>query len=175
MLTLNLKSAVRLLVQRRILTMLAVAITLCAPVVTAQSADRGKALLVQLKNGDKQYFMLSDEPVITFADYQCHIESQELGADFEMAMIDHAKIVDFDPASVDEIESALIVDLSNPSVVIIRGMKANGNVSLFNLSGMMLRQTSADESGTAMLEVGDLATGVYVVTSNETTFKIYKK
>lgn len=175
MLTLNLKSAAGKLARLRILAMLVVAVAVCAPLMSAQSADRGKALLVQLKNGDKQYFMLSDEPVITFADYKCQIESQELSAEFEMPLIDHAKVVDFDPASVDEIESALIVDLSNPSVVVIRGMKANGNVSLFNLSGMMLRGTSADESGTAMLEVGDFATGVYVVTSNETTFKIYKK
>ena len=175
MLTLNLKSAVRVLARVRILVVLVVAMAVFVPAVTAQSAGRGKALLVQLKNGDKQYFMLADEPVITFADYKCQIESQELSADFDMTLIDHAKVVDFDPASVDEIESSLIVDLSNPSVVVIRGMKANGNVSLFNLSGMMLRQTSADESGTAMLQVGDFAAGVYVVTSNETTLKIYKK
>lgn len=154
---------------------LAVGFAIATPAMSAQSADSGKALLVQLKNGDKQYFMLADEPVITFVDYKCHVESQPLSADFEMALIDHAKIVDFDPASVDEIESALIVDLSNPSVVVIRGMKAGGHVSLFNLSGVMLRQTSADDSGDAMLEIGDFSSGIYVVTSNETTFKIYKK
>ena len=175
MLTLNFKSAVQKFVRLKTLMMVLAVLAVSGPVLSAQSTNSGKALLVQLKNGDKQYFMLADEPVITFADYRCQIESQELSADFDMTLIDHAKVVDFDPASVDEIESAFIVDLSNPSVVVIRGMKPNGNVSLFNLSGMMLRHTSADESGTAMLEVGDFASGIYVITSNETTFKIYKK
>ena len=79
-----------------------------------------------------------------------------------------------DPASVDEIESSLIVDLNDPSVVVIRGMTASGAVTLYNLSGVMLRQTSADESGTAELEVGDLVSGIYIVTTKETTFKVYK-
>ena len=171
MLTLNFRNVCKAIARS---AFIAFGLAVCAPGIVAQTSDVGHALMVQMKNGDKQYFMLADEPLITFEDYKCKIVSNELSADFEMSEIEHAKVLKLDPASVDEIESSLIVDLSDPSVVVIRGMTASGAVTLYNLSGVMLRQTSADESGAAELEVGDLVSGIYIVTTKETTFKVYK-
>lgn len=171
--TLNLKHAL----QRfpKIMAVFALFFALCAGFASARTPENGKALMVNLKDGSSQYFMLIDEPVLTFDDYICHVESQQLSADFDMTAIDHAKVIDFDPASVDEIETSLIVDLSDPSVVTIKGMHPGSHVALFNLSGILLLQTRADESGRADLRIADLSAGVYVVTSKEITFKIYKK
>lgn len=175
MLTLSLKSVSRAIASLRVQALLVVCLFGAAPVLTAEEAATAPALMVKMKNGDKQYFMCGDEPVLSFIDNVCHIESLEQSADFDMSLIDHAKIVKVDITAVDEIESALVVDLSDPAVVTIRGMKAGSPVAIYNLSGVKMRSAEADGEGYVSLEVGSLASGVYVVSSKETTFKIYKK
>lgn len=175
MLTLSLKSVSQAIAGLRIPALLAVCLLGAAPVLTAEEPVTAPALMVQMKNGDKQYFMCGDEPVLSFIDNVCHIESLEQSADFDMSTIDHARIVNLDITAVDEIESALVVDLSDPAVVAIRGMKDGSPVAIYNLSGVKMRSAEADSEGSVSLEVGSLAAGVYVVSSKETTFKIYKK
>ncbi len=175
MLTLSLKSVARSFASLRMMALLALCMAGAAPAVMAEDPVTAPALMVQMKNGDKQYFMCGDEPVLSFVDNICHVESLEQSADIDMATIDHARIVNLDITAVDEIESALVVDLSNPAVVTIRGMKGGSPVAIYNLSGVKMRSGEADAEGSVMIEVGSLAAGVYVVSSKETTFKIYKK
>lgn len=143
--------------------------------VTAQTQISGNALLVQMKSGESQVFMLASEPVITFDGGDCIVKSVDFGATYAMSEIDFAKIVYADPASVDEIQAALVVDLSNPECVVIKGMAANGAVRLFDLSGVEVRRTSADDCGEASLSLSGLSSGVYIVNTKETTFKLYRK
>ena len=146
-----------------------------AAAVCAQTEVSGNALLVQLKSGEQQVFMLSSEPVITFDGGDCLVKSLEFNASYAMADIDFAKFVYADPASVDEIQAALVVDLSNPDFVVVKGMQAGGTVRLFDMSGIALRRASADDCGDASLCLSGVAKGVYIVNMKETTFKLYRK
>ncbi len=153
---------------------LALACMLACSGAAAQSQETGTALKVNVKGGDPQYFMLASKPVISFDGEACEIKSPEFSAKYLLADIDYAEFVEHDAASVAEIESSFEVDLRNPDYVVIRGMKAGGAVTLCGVSGMVLASTKADGNGTATLGVGSLQSGVYILTTNETTFKIYK-
>ncbi len=146
-----------------------------AAVLSAQTQITGNSLLIQLKNGDEQVFMLASEPVITFNGGDCMIKSIDFSATYAMGDINLARFVYTDPASVNEIETALVVDLSNPERVVIHGMTARGEVRLFDLSGVELRRCSADDCGEASLDLSGLPAAVYIVNTKETTFKLYRK
>lgn len=133
-----------------------------------------KALMVQKTDGTKLYYSLPSKPVITFADGLCKIESADVSASYPMSEVDFATFVDV-PAGVGEVESGVVIDLSDPLSVRISGLKPAGAVRLFNLSGVMLRETVADGSGCAAVSLESLPQGVYVIFTNETTFKIYRK
>lgn len=145
-----------------------------APSVSAQAQQEGKSLLVQKKDGTKHYYLLANLPVITFADDKCSIKSSDFSAEYPMYEIDFARFVD-SSAGIDEMKSEVVVDLRDPNRVRILGLAADSAVSLYNLSGVMLSSTKADGSGTAEIITESLPAAVYIISSKETTFKIYRK
>lgn len=155
---------------------LALAVLVMSVSVGVSAATTEKALLVQLTNGDRVIFRLATDPVVSFADDKCSIKSDDFSAQYSMPDIEFAKIIDSDvSSSVDEPTHAVVVDLSNPDEVRISGMKAGTEVVLCNLSGVVFRRVTSDEAGVAVLNVSELSDAVYIVSSKETTFKIYKK
>ena len=155
---------------------LALAVFVMSVSVGAGAATTEKALLVQLTNGDRVVFLLSTVPVVTFDGNKCSIKSDDFSAQYPMPDIEFAKIIDRDgSSSIDEPTHSVVVDLSNPDEVRISGMKAGSETVLFNLSGVVLRRVNSDEAGVAVLNISELPSSVYIVSSKETTFKIYKK
>lgn len=142
------------------------------------SADeplKGPALRVHLHSGEMQVFLLASEPVITFAAEKCHIASADFSADYDMSQIHHADVVADASAGLEDEQISLVVDLSDPDAVTIHGLSANAPVSLYSISGIAQRSASADDAGTASISLAGLQSGVYIVTTNQTTFKIYRK
>lgn len=157
------------------LSMIAVMIAASASLTAVRAQQTGRALKVQLISGTAHYYMLASRPVITFEDSRCMIRSDEFSSDFDMSDVLYAEFVDH-TASVDEqIKASLSVDLSDPGQAVIRGMEPGSATTLINLSGMTLSRTAADENGTAIVPLSQVAAGIYVITSKETTFKIHKK
>ncbi len=142
---------------------------------SAEESMSGPALRVHLQSGEKQMFLLASEPVITFAKEKCHIASADFSADYDMAEIQHADFVADASAGIAEKEFSLVVDLSNPEFVTIHGLEADTQVSLYSIAGVAQRVAKADNSGTAVITLAGLQSGVYIVTTNQTTFKIYRK
>lgn len=141
---------------------------------SAQAQQEGMSLLVQKTDGTKHYYLLANLPVITFADDKCSIKSSDFSAEYPMYEIEFARFVD-SSTGIDEMKSEVVVDLSDPNRVRILGLAADSAVSLYNLSGVMLSSTKADGSGTAEIITESLPAAVYIISSKETTFKIYRK
>lgn len=135
----------------------------------------GPALRVHLSSGEIEMYLLANEPVITFADDHCLIKSSDFSADYEMAKIDHADFVADASSGIEDQEISIIVDLSDPEAVTVYGLESNAPLSLYSIAGVALGATKADESGTASISLAGLQAGVYIVTTNQTTFKIYRK
>ena len=151
----------------------------CVAMLTSLSAasaqETGKALKVHMNNGDPQFFMLSSEPVVTFEGTNCVIKSSDFSAKYDMGDVYFAEFVDHTTAIDEEMKSALTVDLTNPDAVVIRGMSPGSHVALYNLSGVLLVAADADNDGEANINISELPAAVYIVTSKETSFKIYRK
>ena len=142
---------------------------------SASAQETGKALKVHMNNGDPQFFMLSSEPVVTFEGTDCVIKSSDFTARYDMGDVYFAEFVDHTTAIDEEMKSSLTVDLTNPDAVVIRGMNPGSHVALYNLAGVLLVAADADGDGAVTLDISALPAAVYIVTSKETSFKIYRK
>lgn len=140
-----------------------------------EARESGQALKVQLTSGTAQYYMLASSPVITFENDKCMIKSDEFSTQYDIPDVAYAEIVDHTASADEHFATTLSVDLSDPSCAVIRGMESGSAVTLVNLSGINLSQTAADDNGTATVRLSELPKGIYIITSKETTFKIYKK
>lgn len=147
----------------------------CPSTASAQTQTTGKALRVHLKSGTYHCYLLASEPVINFEDTKCKVSSPELTTEYSMSEINYAHFGEYDAASITDIESTLTIDLSDPDRVVINGMKADGSVVLYNITGVELRRTNADGTGAASLGLTGLEKGIYIIQTKETSFKIYRK
>ena len=164
--TLNLKTIPRL---RRLF----VAACVCVLGSSAGFAEGTvKALMVQLKAGDTHYYVLSEQPVVTFEGQKCHITSPSLQSSYEMPDIDFANFVDYDPASVIDAVSALTIEYISPELIAVRGLDAGSHVTLHRLDGVKLGDYTADDAGSTEISLGALSEGVYIISCKEKTFKI---
>ena len=173
--TLNLKLSRCALAAMRRFAVLAGCLVLFASMSVADAQETGKALKIHMNNGDPQFFMLSSEPVITFDGSECVIQSSAFSARYDMTEVNFAEFVEHTAALDEEMKAALTVDLTDPNAVVIRGMSAAGNVAVYNLTGVMVASSVADSEGTAVVDISQLPAAVYIVTSKETSFKIYRK
>lgn len=145
-----------------------------ASAASAPAESEVMTLMVRKTDGTNHYYSLSSRPVITFDGGLCKIESADVSASYPMSEVEYATFVNM-PAGVAEVESSLVIDLSDPDNARIYPLQPDSPVSLYNLSGVMLRHTVADGSGNACVSLATLPAGVYVIYTNETTFKIYRK
>lgn len=175
MIKLNLKSCPRTSGRLRRIAAVLGCLVMFAQLSVVGAQETEKALKVHMNSGDPQFFILSSEPVITFEGTECVIKSSEFSARYDMGDIYFAEFVDHTTAIDEEMKEALTVDLSDPNAIVIRGMNAGGPVALYNLSGVFMLGTVADSEGTAVLDISSLPAAVYIVTSKETSFKIYRK
>lgn len=151
------------------------ALALCfAGHLTAMAQGSTKALMVQLKAGDTHYYVLAEQPVVTFDGEMCHIASSTLSTDYNMADIDFAKVVG-NSSAVDEITSTLTVEYITPDVLAIRGLEGGSRLSLHKVDGVKVADISADDAGSAEVSLSSYPTGVYILSCKEKTFKILHK
>ncbi len=137
------------------------------------SASDTTTLFIQVRDGSTRQYLLSSKPVITFQDNLCHVNGDGVSADFDMADIEYVKILE--NSSVSETINDIKIDLRDPNFVKIFGLPEGENITLYNLNGFILKEAKSDSFGFCELEIHDLSTGVYIITSKKSTFKIYKK
>ncbi len=150
------------------------ALVLAGGVATAWAQSGVQTLKVQLRNGGSQYFRLSEKPVVTFEGAKCLIASASLSAEYLMADIECAVIVE-QSSGVTELERKVEVDYTDAGNLVLRGLNAGGAVRLADVAGRVLRIVVADSDGCASIDLSSVPTGVYIVSSKEITFKVYRK
>lgn len=157
--------------QRGISALSALCISALLPLMAQGAAQ---ALKVQLKNNTVQCFMLADRPVVTFSDTHCIINSASLTAEYRLADIDHAVMVE-EESAVKEVAGRVLVDFTTPGRVTVRGLAAGTRLNVVSMDGRIIASVIADSDGIANIELGSVPPGVYAVNSKVITFKIHRK
>lgn len=135
-------------------------------------------LVVTDTAGTEYAFALEDQPVITFSAGNIVVVASGDTLSTALAGIDNYKV------STRKVSTGImklpqaanggepVLSLSNAAV---SGLKAGDRVSIYNVNGMLLSETVADNSGNASLDMSSLTRGVYILRAPGKSFKFVKK
>lgn len=136
------------------------------------SAIERNTLVVELRDGNTANFLLADKPRITFTAQQMNIVSESFSMEFDRSDVKNFHFVKDDATSVETLvkPDAKVAD----NTLLLNGVDEGTLIVIYNANGMVVKQAAAVD-GNCSVSLDGLATGVYIVTFNNTTFKFLKR
>ena len=129
-------------------------------------------LTIQQKDGQEFSFGFEDKPVITYTDTELVLKTVE----YPLAALSKFIFTDL-PTQV----IAVPDDIQNPDYAMndyeinITGAKVGINVSVISTDGKAIGTYKTGQDGSVTLSIADLPQGLYIINSENLTFKVLKK
>lgn len=144
--------------------------------MTQMFASENKALIVELQNGSQTTFVLSEKPVLTFANHVLKIVINQKSSDFEISNVKHFYFSD-QSSDIQQLKANNVnfVYQSNDKVV-IEGVSENDQILIYSAKGIMQKGTVWRNGSDVEVSLSALPVGIYFVSvQNKQTIKIFKK
>ena len=132
------------------------------------------ALVVHQKSGEVVYFSFSEQPKATYSGTNLVLTTTKTTVEYPIANLLKFTFGDMADGIEDVTDAKADVKIDNDAII-ITGTKVSADVSVFNVSGVKVCTKKADADGNAAISTSNLPNGVYVVKSNNVTFKFIKK
>ncbi len=135
------------------------------------------SLRVNLKDGNYQTFLLKEKPFIIFEDGKFIISQAGSNVDFSFDNVLNFSFIDIASNIKTVNDGKLSISYTDSQHLLVYGAKANTQISISNLEGMIIPcQTTTLDSSTMSVSLENLPKGVYVISIDKTqNFKIIKK
>ena len=153
---------------RRLLTMLLLLVAFKA----SATADN-TVLVVELRDGNTANFLLADKPKITFTAQLMNIDSESFSMEFDRSDVKMYRFVNDDVTTSVETPAKPDAKVAY-NTLLLSGLDEGTEIVIYNINGMVVKQASAVD-GNCSVSLDGLATGAYIVTFNNTTFKFLKR
>lgn len=134
-------------------------------------------LVVETTNGDMYSFGFSDEPIITFEKQSMKIKSKGDSHSFEISDVKEYTFSETEKTTGIENVQANELRINNDAngQVIIEGIQPNSKVRLFSIDGKEHMSNISTSDDRVHINLDSLPKGIYIVSVNSKSFKIYKK
>lgn len=132
------------------------------------------ALIVHQKSGEVVYYSFSEQPKVTYSGTDLVLTTSKTKVEYPLANLLKFTFGDMANGVEDVMESKAEVKLGNGAIA-LTGAKPSSVVSIYNASGMLINSQTVDENGNAYLSSSNLAEGIYIIKSDNVTFKFMKK
>ena len=134
-----------------------------------------KFLVVETKDHVKTAYMLADKTQVRFAGANLRVVSTKADVTYQLSDILRFTYEIRSTTGISELRTTQAeVDYKDGQLV-ISGIKAGGSVSVYSLDGKLVKQLTAQRSGTYRLSLASLSKGVYIVKADNVTYKIMKR
>ena len=139
----------------------------------ASATSDNTTLVVELHDGNTANFLLADKPKITFTAQLMSIVSDAFSMDFDRSDVKMYRFVNEDVTT--SVKPAVKADAKvSDNTFLLSGVDAGTAIVIYNANGMVVKQATYVDGGCS-ISLDGLATGTYIVTFNNTTFKFLKK
>ena len=156
-------------------TKLTLIMMLMAAATGAWAQDMIMTLVVTMKNQQTHEFALTDRPQVRFEGDQLVVQSDRTVASFPMADVLRFHYEKQSYVGIYEPEDDTPELRYEGGVLIISGIKAGETAAIYASDGRLVRQLDATRTGTYRLSLASLSTGVYIVRTGKTNYKITKR
>ena len=143
---------------------------------TMMNAADKNAVRVYESNGNSAIYLLSARPSVTFSGDELRLKTDEIEVSYPLT-----PSVKFEFVEASEEAASIRSVQAEPSFKItakeidISNIRPNSVVSIYNLSGQVVKSGRADNEGQIVMSQLNLPKGTYIVKTEQTTFKIFIK
>jgi hypothetical protein len=139
----------------------------------ASATSDNTTLVVELHDGNTANFLLADKPKITFTAQLMSIVSDAFSMDFDRSDVKMYRFVNEDVTT--SVKPAVKADAKvSDNTFLLSGVDAGTAIVIYNANGMVVKRATSVDGGCS-ISLDGLATGAYIVTFNNTTFKFLKR
>ena len=139
----------------------------------ASATSDNTTLVVELHDGNTANFLLADKPKITFTAQLMSIVSDAFSMDFDRSDVKMCRFVNEDVTT--SVKPAVKADAKvSDNTFLLSGVDAGTAIVIYNANGMVVKRATSVDGGCS-ISLDGLATGAYIVTFNNTTFKFLKR
>lgn len=128
---------------------------------------------VSQTDGNKVFLDLDEQPVVTFTVDDMVFTTS--ATEFSLPLATIRQVTYEMLNSIDDLKATGIYVSQQGNTIVARGLKAGGQLLLFAIDGRLLGTARVDSEGTAQISLDTFPQGVYVLKSNELTFKALKR
>ncbi|MDE6696620.1 MAG: hypothetical protein K2K25_07050 [Muribaculaceae bacterium] len=121
-------------------------------------------LVITTNSGTEAKFYVADSPVITYQENLLVVKDAN-----QSISVEAADVLSFDFVSVGSGVDAIGID--GPS---LSGLKPGTPVDVYTFDGQKVASFKADDSNSVSVQMNDLAPGLYIICTPDTSFKIKK-
>jgi hypothetical protein len=136
-------------------------------------ADGARFLVVNSKDGTKTTFALADKPKVSFVDGELSIVSNSK----KFAM----NIADVKNYTFEEESTGIGKVIKNGNTkfengyVVFSGLTVGSKVSAYTQEGRLIKECTANENGTAFIDLSILPKGIIILHSGKTDIKVVNR
>lgn len=142
---------------------------------TLHAADEVETLIILMKNGSENAFLLKDKPKVTFEGTSLKVSAATGDVSFALADVMRFTYAKKSTSGISEqVENPTGVSFEG-DVLVISQLKANTTASIYALDGKLIRQLKPQRAGTYRISLSELPSGLYLVKADNVTYKITKR
>lgn len=150
-------------------------ILIIASVLFALPVIGQNTLTIHQKDGQLFSFGFEDKPVITYTDNDLVLKTTKTEVQYPLSSLAKFTFTDLEDAVISiKDDKAAQMELDN-YVVSITGAKSGVTVSVVGSDGKTLNSYKTDTDGSVTFRIAELPEGVYIINSENLTYKILKK
>ena len=151
-------------------------LSLLGTILLAVPVFSQNTITINQKDGQQFSFGFADKPVITYTENDLVLKTTKTEVQYPLSSLSKITFTDaetgVDAIRDDNQSPALTLD---DYVINITGAKAGINVSLIATDGKTIGTYKTDQDGSVSFSIADLSLGIYIIKSENLTFKVLKK
>ena len=134
-----------------------------------------KTLIVSLRNGEKVSFDLKDLPKTTFTSRDLIIHSGTLEVTYPLESVQNYTYSD-EVTGLTTVEAGQNISLQQEgNRLTFHHLSADEVIAVYGTDGRLVRQQRVKAGQPAVVSLDDLPTGVYLIQTRQTNFKVLKR
>lgn len=144
---------------------------------SVSASEPEETLVLELADGTKEYFFLSDKPVIIFDGETLKFKTDDFSTDLENIVSFRFKDVDRElVTSINTLkaEKQVTITYTNDKSFMIHGISIS-DVRVFTSDGRIAKAEISKLEGGVSINLESLKSGIYIIKTNKQSFKINKK
>ena len=126
-------------------------------------------------DGTETFFLLTATPKVAMNGNTLSVSTSESEITCEVGEGVTFEFCDYEPGAVETIETSAPAFKLTTDHLEAYNLKPSTSVVIYDITGKMLKSSTTDDTGNAVINIADLPAGIYVVNSNSNNFKFYKK